>query len=261
MVSVECKKEIPRISRIPKVHYRITSVRHLSLYWASTIQSIYPHPTSWRSILILSTHLRLGLPSGIFPSGFPTKTLYTSLSSPIRSTCPAHLILLDFISRTILGEDYKSFSSSLCNLLHSPVTSSLLGPNILLNTMFSNTLSFLSSRNVNDQISHPYKTRGKIIVLYICECNIVENTLLCNMRTINSGMPHKYHTLTLKNTGFSALMRSIKAIVIQEVTLLRYFTLFFLWRCGPTRAMASSFLRFLDHTQRRITFGRTSLNE
>ena len=40
-----------------------TSVRHLSLSWASPIQSIYPHPTSWRSILILSTHLRLGLPS------------------------------------------------------------------------------------------------------------------------------------------------------------------------------------------------------
>ena len=52
-----------------------TSVRHLSLSWASPIQSIYPHPTSWRSILILSTHLRLGLPSGPFPSGFPTKTL------------------------------------------------------------------------------------------------------------------------------------------------------------------------------------------
>jgi len=33
--------------------------------------------------------------------------------------------------------------------------------------MFSNTLSFLSSRNVNDQVSHPYKTTGKIIILYI----------------------------------------------------------------------------------------------
>ena len=70
----------------------LTSVRHLSLSWASPIQSICPHPTSWRSILILSTQLRLGLPSGLFPSGFPTKTLYTPLSSPIRATCPAHLI-------------------------------------------------------------------------------------------------------------------------------------------------------------------------
>ena len=112
----------------------LTSVRHLSVSWARSIQSIYPHPTSWRSILILSTHLRLGLPSGLFPSGFPSKTLYTPLSSPIRATCPARLILLDFITRTILGEEYKSFSSSLYNLLHSPVISSLLGPNILFNT-------------------------------------------------------------------------------------------------------------------------------
>ena len=47
---------------------------------------------------------------------------------------------------------YRNFSS-LCNLLHSPVTSSLLGPNILLNTIFSNNLSFLSSLNVSDQVS------------------------------------------------------------------------------------------------------------
>ena len=89
------------------------------------------------------------------------------LSSPIRATCPAHLILLDFITRKILGEEYRSSSSSLCNFLYSPVTSSLLGPNILLNTIFSNTLSFLSSHDVSDQVSHPYKTTCKIIVLYI----------------------------------------------------------------------------------------------
>ena len=98
-------QEIPRILWNPKVHYRLTSVRHLSLSRASPIQSTHPHPTSWRSILILSTHLRLGLPSGLFPSCFPTKTLYAPLSSPIRVTCPAHLILLDFITRTILGEE------------------------------------------------------------------------------------------------------------------------------------------------------------
>ena len=36
---------------------------------------------------------------------------------------------------------------------------------------------------------------------------------------------------------------------------------FLLWRCDPTRVMASSFLRFLDHTQRRTTVGRTPVDE
>ena len=40
-----------------------------------------------------------------------------------------------------------------------------------------------------------------------------------------------------------------------------FFTMFFLWSCGLKRAKASSFLRFLDHTQRRITVGRTSLDK
>ena len=158
LTDLQLVKKFPAFHRTRTFITVLTSVRHLSLFWTNPIQSIDPHPTSWRSTLILSAHLRLGLPSGLLPSGFPSKTLYTSISSPIRATCPAHLILLNFITCTILGEEYKSFSSSLCNLLHSPITSSLLGPNILLNTMFSNTHSFLSSCNVNDQVSHPVLT-------------------------------------------------------------------------------------------------------
>ena len=44
-----------------------TKSRHLFLSWARLIQSVHPHPTSRRSVLILSSHLRLCLPSGLLP--------------------------------------------------------------------------------------------------------------------------------------------------------------------------------------------------
>ena len=98
-------KKFPAFHGTRRFITALTRVRHLSVSWTSPIQSMYSHPTYWRSILILSTHLRLGLPSGLLPSGFPSRALFTSLSSPIRTTCPAHLILLDFITRTLLGEE------------------------------------------------------------------------------------------------------------------------------------------------------------
>jgi len=49
--------------------------------------------------------------------------------------------------------------------IYANLTETLAYPNILLNTMFSYTISFLSSRNVNDQVSHPYKTTGKIVII------------------------------------------------------------------------------------------------
>jgi hypothetical protein len=60
---------------------------------------------------MLSTRLRLGLPSALFPFVFLTNNLYAVLFSPFRATCPAHLILLYLITLTILGEEHKSRSS------------------------------------------------------------------------------------------------------------------------------------------------------
>jgi hypothetical protein len=67
----------------------------------------------------------------------------------------------------MFGGDYKLWSSWLRSFLQSPVTSSLIGPNILFSTLFSNTLSLRSSLNVREKVLHPYRTSGQIIILYI----------------------------------------------------------------------------------------------
>ena len=86
----------------------------------------------------------------------------------------------------------QSWSSSLYTrgFLHSLVTASLLGSNILLNTLFSNTLSLRSALNVSDQVLHPYNTTGKFIVLYIlifkfCSLSYISEIIVRNKITQN----------------------------------------------------------------------------
>ena len=94
-----------------KVHYRIHKCPP-TVTIRSQLDPVHnPTPTSWRSILIVSSHLRLELPSGLFPSDFPTKALYEPLPCPTHATCSAHLILLDLITRKIFGEEYRSWNS------------------------------------------------------------------------------------------------------------------------------------------------------
>jgi hypothetical protein len=158
-------QELPSILWNLKVHYHVHKSLPLVPIRSQINQSISPHSTSQRSILILSTHLCLGLPSDLYPSSFPTNILYEFLFSPISTTCPPPW--LDHSNYSYIQWRVKVMSSSLCSFLQPPITSSLFNTNIFLITLFSNTHSLCSSLNVRDQVSHPYRTTSKIIVVYI----------------------------------------------------------------------------------------------
>jgi hypothetical protein len=89
-----------------------TSACHLSLSWASSTQSTPPHPTSWRSIPILSSHLRLGLPMFSFPQVSPPKPCTLLSSTPYVLHAPPILFLNKLYM--LLSMRYKEWNAMLC---------------------------------------------------------------------------------------------------------------------------------------------------
>ena len=87
-------KKFPSFYGTRKFITAFTSTDHLFLSSARAIHSMLTHPPSWKIHFNIILPLRLSLSNGLFPLGLPTKTLHSPLPSPIRSTSPAHLILL-----------------------------------------------------------------------------------------------------------------------------------------------------------------------
>jgi len=142
-------REILRILWSPIVHYRVYKSPPPVPFLSQT-NRVHALPSHFMKI-----RLNIILPSSPgsakwSPLQFPHQN--PLCTSPIPHTCymprPSHL--LDLINRIIFYEEYRSISSSLFSFLQSPIPSPLLDRNILLSTLFSNTLSLRSSLNVGD---------------------------------------------------------------------------------------------------------------
>jgi hypothetical protein len=126
--SCTAAQDFPNTLWTPKV----ITVFTRALHWAKWIQSLPPHLFS--KIYFNSIHLCIGLPSGLFPSGFPTKVVYAFLLTPIRATCPLfHLPWLD----NPLHTRQSVQDTKLHSFFQLSITSSLFGPNHLAIEMSS----------------------------------------------------------------------------------------------------------------------------
>jgi hypothetical protein len=129
------------------------------LFWTSWIQFTTSHYVSLRSVLILCFHLCLGLPSGFFLSGFPTRTFYSFVMCSTHAVCPR----LDHPNNF----RWSVQVTKLLIMQSSPASchSSLLGPNPL-STVDVHFCNRLLQQSTWTYLSHKYR-------VIICESTVV----------------------------------------------------------------------------------------
>jgi hypothetical protein len=140
-----------------------TSARHWSLFSARLIQAISQTSVLWRNNIFLSTPMSSAC---LLVFRFYDKNFVRISNFPHACYMPhtVHPPWLDHSNKICVV--YKLWSFSSWSLLQLPATSSLLCPNILLSTLFSNTLNLCSPLTVRDRLSYPSKQQVKLVAIF-----------------------------------------------------------------------------------------------